>query len=392
MMQTGTLEPNELIDAKLSESNFSEIYVYIDLKNVLTSLFVEDVVNQIISNSQTMTNVDSSIFQSILYSISVWKSYAKTKNLKLKIFISTDIGKTCYHASIHKGYKASRAIINTSSPINGEEIKSIRDRNFNISELICNRIPNVYFFCMKYLESDFVPYYLINRKFNNDNILHIICSSDKDLYQALMKPNVIQTYKLKGVSTLLSKNSILQKYIKFRKLSENSKLDKIQKIAKIDPQYITMMMALCGDVSDDVPGIKGIGPVKALEMLAQTDIVNKLVGSIENVETRILKGEKVLLEDQIGLRNLPDLWQIAVRNNDLVTMAYKLISFESLCRWLEKKDNTEKISYLDYMDDVLNKKNIKVILSSDIFYASLVNKLEDLYLTPQIINEMFLEI
>ena len=113
--------PNKSIDYLISESKPSEIYVHIDLKNVLSSLFIEDVVNEIILNSQTMTNVDSSIFQSILYSIASWKTFAKQRNLGVKIFISTDIGKSVYHKSIYKDYKKSRDIVNTSSPVNGRD-------------------------------------------------------------------------------------------------------------------------------------------------------------------------------------------------------------------------------------------------------------------------------
>lgn len=383
--------PYKIINDVINESKPSELYVYIDLKNVLTSIFIEDVVNEIVFNSQTMTNVDSSIFQSILCAISSWKQYAIRKGLKIKIFISTDIGKTCYHRSIYKDYKKSRDIVNTSSQINGRFIKNIRDKNFLVAELICNKIPNVYFFCLKYLESDFLPYYLITRKFLEDeNILHIICSNDKDLFQILTLPNTIQSYKIKNTNTVLSRLSMLKKFTNVNKLSIKNRASKLDKLSHIDPKYITAMMAVKGDAGDDVPGVKGIGPAALIDLFSANDVVNNIIGSPEDLDNRIANNGKFFREDQIGIGRLPKRWRDVFLHNDLITMSYKLISFEALCNWLEKKDMTEKTDYINYINKLLTKEDIKMIPSPDSFKLSLSN-IEDLYLTNEVINEIFID-
>lgn len=382
--------PYRIIDDIVDESNSPELYVYIDLKNVLTAIFIENVVNEIVLNSQTMTNVDSSIFQSVLCSISSWKSYAANKGLKIKIFISTDIGRTVYHRNIYKGYKKSRDIVNTSSPVNGRVIKGIRDKNFTVAELICNRIPNVYFFCLKYLESDFVPYYLITRKFCDKDVLHIICSNDKDLFQILNLPNTIQSYKIKNVNTVLTRRSMLRKYTKLNKMSVKTQASKLEKLSRIDPNYIAAMMAVQGDSGDDVPGIKGVAGATLIDLFSRTDIVNDLIGTPKELDDRISSGGKIFREDQIGIGSLPKQWKNVFLNNDLITMSYKLISFESLCRWLEIKNTTEKIDYINYMDKILYKDGINIVPSSDSFCLSLAN-IEDLYLNKETIQEMFID-
>jgi hypothetical protein len=381
-----TYPPRVLSDI-INEQNPDTIHVYIDLKNVLRSLFVEDVVREIVLNSQTMNNIDSSIFQSIIYTASTWKSFASRLGLTAKIFICSDVGKSSYHRSIYTKYKYRRDILN-SSAIMGEKIKKIRDKNFLLAENICNRLPDVYFFCLKYLESDFLPYYLITRKFSNENIFHVVCSNDKDLYQTLLGDNVVQLYRMNKVNNILSRNSVLPLYLKLNKTTTKNKTEKLEKISKIDKGYLAVMMAIIGDASDDIPGIDGIGPVSIIKLFSQTDIVTKLIGTQEELEERVHNGGNVFVEDKIGLSQMPGIWRNVFLKNDLVTRAYKLISFESLCRWLEDGSNTLKNEYINYMDKLLNKEDIKVIPTSKAFITSL-QVIEDLYLTEDIVDNIF---
>jgi len=379
--------PPKVLSNIIDEKNPKSLYVYIDLKNVLTSLFVEDVVREIVLNSQTMNNIDSSIFQSIIYISSYWKKFAEDKGLKSKIFICSDVGKSSYHRSIYNKYKYRRDIINSSADI-GERIKKIRDKNFLLAENICNKLPDIYFFCLKYLESDFLPYYLITRKFTDNDIFHVICSNDKDLYQTLINDNIIQLYRKNKINNMISRESILPAYLKLNKPDIKKKEEKLEKISKINRDYLSSMMAIVGDEVDDIPGIDGIGPVSIINLFSQTDISSNLLGSLEEIEDRISKGGKLFLEDKIGMNQMTDLWRKIFIKNDDITMSYKLISFESLCRWLEKKDNTEKTKYLRYVDKLLNKDEIKIIPTAKSFITSL-QIIEDLYLTEDVVNNLF---
>lgn len=381
------LYPPRILSDIINEKQPNSLYVYIDLKNVLRSLFVEDVVREIILNSQTMNNIDSSIFQAILYTVSYWKNFAEQRGLSSKIFICSDIGKSSYHRSIYNKYKYRRDILNSSAAI-GEKIKKIRDKNFLLAEHICNKLPDVYFFCLKYLESDFLPYYLITRKFISEDIFHVVCSNDKDLYQTLINDNVIQLYRMNKTNNVLSRRSILSTYLKVNKPSTKKKAEKLEKISKIDKNYLAAMMAVVGDDVDDIPGIDGIGPVSVINLFSQTEIVTNLLGTPEELEERISNGGKIFLEDRIGLGYMSELWRKVFLRNDLVTQAYKLISFESLCRWLENRSSTDKIEYIKYVDKLLNKEGIQKIPTPKSFITSL-QVIEDLYLTEDTIENLF---
>lgn len=381
------LYPPRVLSDILNERQPKSLHVYIDLKNVLRSLFVEDVVREIVLNSQTMNNIDSSIFQAILFNVGYWKQFAEYKGLSSKIFICSDIGKSSYHRSIYSKYKYRRDILN-SSALMGEKIKKIRDKNFLLAEHICNRLPDVYFFCLKYLESDFLPYYLMTRKFNDDSIFHVVCSNDKDLYQTLINDNVIQLYRMNKTNSILGKGSVLPTYLKVNKPSTKKRAEKLEKISRINKEYLPAMMAIVGDDVDDIPGIDGIGPVSIINLFSQTETVTNLFGTPEEIEERVSNGGKVFLEDKIGLNQMSELWRKVFIRNDLVTQAYKLISFESLCRWLETKSDTNKIEYLRYVDKLLTKEGVQVIPTPKSFMTSL-QVIEDLYLTEDVIENLF---
>ena len=51
----------------------------------------------------------------------------------------------------------------------------------------------------------------------------------------------------------------------------------------LDPQRFADMLALMGDASDNVPGVKGLGPKTALPLLLQFGTVEELLERVDEV-------------------------------------------------------------------------------------------------------------
>jgi len=384
-----SIYPPYSIDQRLKEKSYKKINLYIDLKNCLTSLFVEDVVQEIISNSENMVNCDSSIFQSILYNCAWWKNYARKENLDIDFYIFTDIGKSSYHRNIYLEYKKRREISDINHPIHNEKIREIRERNFNLADTVINRIPHIHFFRLVALESDFLPYFLYTRKFKDqEDTFHIIATSDHDHYQCLISDNIVQIYKSKQERKTITKNNMLYKYTNFNKVISKNKPKKIEILKEVDFRWISAIQAVVGDSGDDIPGVHGIGPMRATELFSKKELVKRIIGTPDELDRRITQDGKFFLEDQVGLGSMPTNWRKAVLENDTVTQSYKLISFEQLSLWLEKKNTTSKIEWLDYIEKVLNKKEIDLITSSVPLLRSL-SKLEDNQLTENVVKGLF---
>lgn len=383
--------PPQSLTTIIDKPGIDTLHIYVDLKNVMTALFVQEVVNEMVSKTQTMKTADSFIFQSCLFYIGYWKEQAKQRGLNVKIFFTTDVGRSNYHKAINRDYKKRRELDPAKYGPTDIVLKEIRDKNFKLCEQICNKVKDTYFFCLEHLESDFLPYYLISRKFKDqNNIFHIVCSNDKDLYQTLLLPNTVQIYKIKGVRNLLVKEDMMFKFLKVGDTTPKNIAKKMRQISELDPHWISVMMALTGDETDDIPGLERVGPSTTLDMLDKKELVEKVLGTYDEVIDRVNNDGKVFLEDKVHMSQLPSkAWKTAIMKNDLVTDSLKQISFELLCKWLEKKNSTTKINYLKYIDKITSKENISLIQTPQVFFNTL-NFLEDNMLTEDAINSLFL--
>lgn len=321
------------------------VHLYIDLKNSSTMLFIEDYLREITYNSQKNEKVDTSIFQSIFYTIYQWKRYFTNRNLKYKIFICNEYGESKYHTEIYKDYKKNRKIRRSVFLQElAQQVDDIKHKNWSIAKLATKHCDNVYFLELSHIESDFIPYYLITRNYKDmDNIYHVISSTDKDHYQILNLPNTIMFSKKSSEFTIYDKNSYLAKYIKPSQNTTN--IDKqsqyIELMSQFDSDYINVLMAFCGDASDSIPGLPKIGEKTAIKMLTNKDVTSVLLGTLDEIEDRIENGGQLLNQcKKEFFDKLDSNWQLAYTKNELVTNSYKMISYESLCRYLEKR-NTE---------------------------------------------------
>lgn len=376
----------EILDSIKGNTKIDTVHLYVDLKNSSSLLFIPDAVEEMINDSTKLkSQFESSIFQSILLTASNWITAAKQRGLKIKIFFCNDKGKSKYHHALNPKYKANRKISRTV--LASEEFSRLKDTNWKLADQVCSKLNDVYFISLEDLESDFIPYYIITRMLKNqDNVYHILSSNDKDHFQVLNLPNTVMFSRKGGTTNILDKQSYLSKFLKVNKASVNTQSNLIELMSKVDPEHIAVMMAICGDKSDNVFGLHKIGEKGAIKMLANKEVVDSLLGTSEDIETRIQNGQKVIKENPDIYDSLDKQWKQAYDSNELLTASYRQISYESLVRWLEKQDHTFKINRLEKINEIYNKpvynydKNILI---------NNVKRLEDCVLTEQNLYNLF---
>jgi hypothetical protein len=357
--------PNDIKDYLKNKHTMN---IYIDLKNVMHGIFIQEVGMEMIQNTIRMKTIDSSIFQSCLHYAAYWKRMAKTNNKQCNIFFATDIGKSMYHCNILSTYKESRGVTSTTMAggVLDERVKKIRDRNFEICEKHLNRIPNIYFFLLRYLESDFLSHYLINKKVSDDEgILHIICSGDKDLIQSIDRPNIIMIYKCHGNKRLLDIGSNMYFYSELNKVTDEIRKKRANNLNNIDMKHIPAIMALVGDKADDVPGVDGIGIDRALDLLGNKQMVESLLGTPDQMIKRIHSGGSYILEENAKNAPMNNMWRKVLINNSRATTAYKLISFDMLVKWLESGNDTFQYDIVKYINRILEKEDYDIMETFD---------------------------
>jgi DNA polymerase-1 len=177
----------------------------------------------------------------------------------------------CFRNDIYPDYKANR-------PPAPEDLKS---QIIKIIDLIKKlEIPNLSI--NGYEADDIIG--TISKKFadNTDNRV-LIFSSDKDLRQ-LVNDRVIIT------NTDRFSNDIII-------LDEK----KIKDDMGINPSQVVDYLALTGDSSDNIPGVKGIGPKSAVELLSKYNTIEELYKNIDNVESKSIKDKLIKNKDNAFL-------------------------------------------------------------------------------------------
>lgn len=377
------LYPNSDIDSIIKMKDYKKVHLYVDVKNVSRSLFIPDVMQEILEN-KTSKYVDSTIFQSYLYFSGVWKFYCKKHNLDLKIFYCTDDGESFYHKNIFKEYKNNREIGNINLPAYYDDFTKVKRMNINIAEKIVNKIPDNYYFVLKYLESDFLPYFLITRVFDDEeNILHLILSGDKDLYQCeTISDDVYQIFKSGTEQVCYNIDNCLMKFFNINNSSLKCKDDKIRKFNKFDNKYFDLALSIIGDKVDNVPGINSLGPKRVLDIMSDKDFIMNYFGKKEDIIDRLLKKEDILLIDDLTNDKYKNL---LIENSDILNTSYKLVSFEYLTKVFEGNYHMALNEKYDYVFDII--ENEDKYDSFKKFYNDL--NFLDLYVTEQDIEILF---
>ena len=382
-----SLYPTDLFDKKIIDINPKKLKIYVDVKNISRALFVDNIVAEIAHKTDTQGYLDSSIFQSTIFYSSWWKEYCRERGFQMEMYFCVDNGPSCYHRDIDKRYKENRKIARVNLPFYYNDLEGIRRKNFDLSHKICNSIPSLYFFYLQNLESDFVPYYLITRKFREEkDTVHIICSGDKDLYQCLIDNNVFVLGKSKLGVSICSQKNYLHKYLDLEKKSLDTKIKKIGQIKNINVEKFSLLMALVGDTVDCVEGISSLGPIKALDIVSNDAIMEKYFGSYDSIVDRLIKEESILLSKEPSDNKYVNK---IIEQEEKLNKSFKLISFEMLCKWLEKKASLKEIETLKYFDNILSKNNFEIISDKNVF-KYMMNQLPDNKITDLEINRLYL--
>jgi hypothetical protein len=334
-----------ILDEVITSGKYDTLNLYFDIKNNLQSLYMQHTIVNIVESTLTSKFTDSSVFEAVMQFLSFHKIYAANRNIKINFFIFMETGRSNYHLNISKTYKISRRIDDLYG-LDREKrdlFFTVLQKNFMLLEKAGNRMPNIKVIRLQNLEADFIPYYLITRKIvdTSPNVGHIIYSNDHDMLQCL-NDNVFVYVKVPKVKRLVRKNEALQSYLKFRECVPDS--------------YLPLIMAIIGDIGDNVDGIKGIGG-KTIEKIIEE--VVQLTGGIENLFHNVVKGKPIFNPD---LTSHPNKYINTIVQKELtentISKNLKLVSFEILSRFLDDPMSTEMLEKRKMIENVLKANEV----------------------------------
>lgn len=334
------------LDNLLSCNPKKTINLFIDVKGCLTGIYQEWCVRHIINSSKTERHLNLDMFSSILMFIAFHKRYAQKREIKFNFYFFMEQGKSKYHLNIYDKYKKNRMNsdffgLDTKSR---EEFFSILDKNYSLCEYVINKIPNCHFYCLKHCEADFMPYYLMKYKITDidkEESLNIIYSRDKDMLQCLEFENSYQYYK--------AANCDKTDYITQETLFKHfCKMD--CKPVRDSAKWFPLVLSLCGDSGDGIPGIKGLGPKNVYKNM---DTIMKAFNyNADKMYQRVMNGDNLLTESW-EYSSTPTLTKIFSNSVDLCRNM-KLISYKALSEYILGGFPTSTIELKEYIDKIWN--------------------------------------
>ncbi|NET05759.1 MAG: DNA polymerase I [Symploca sp. SIO2B6] len=166
-----------------------------------------------------------------------------------------------------------------------------------------------------------------------------ILTGDRDLFQLIDPQKEITVLYMSGASF---KRGSVASATEFSSQEVKNKLG-------ISPSQVVDYKALCGDKSDNIPGVKGIGDKTAVKLLNEYGSLDDIYASLERVKGAVKKKLEVGKQDAYKSRYLAQLAFDAPVNFDLETSKLQGFDTEILKPLLQK---LEFQSFLDKIEQL----------------------------------------
>ena len=201
----------------------------------------------------------------------------------------------------------------------------------------------------------------------SNEIESYIVSGDKDMLQ-MVNDNII----------VYAPGNRFQPTTKFKKEEVKGKMG-------VYPERIIDLLSLIGDTSDNIPGVRGVGPKTAIKLIEQFDSLDKLIDNIDEIKNDRIKN---LIKENIDSLSLSKKL-VTIKADMDITFSKEDFEFKSI----KDKDNVikmvndfelssiisslEKLEFIKSKDEpkVINEKEYKLILNDaelDVAIASIL--------------------
>lgn len=197
--------------------------------------------------------------------------------------------------------------------------------------------------CDKTEADDFIGYYVTHKK-SNERI--VICSNDRDLTQLIAEDVIVYVQSLKDFLTV--KN--------------------YTKIEGINYQNVVLKKILCGDISDNIKGIKGFGEKTLLnnfdEITKRKVTLNEVIEKAKNINEERAKLKKKPLK---WAENIVNRVTDGVQGNEIYEINEKIIDLKKPLMTDEAVEMIENIMYTPIDPEDRTLENLyRILLENDV--------------------------
>ena len=155
-------------------------------------------------------------------------------------------------------------------------------------------------------------------------------------------------------------------------------LSTLKDIKGLEPYQIVEYKALCGDTSDNIPGVKGVGEKAVIPLLQEYGTIEAIYETIENLSAKEEKELKKFFKESLGIGRSPISYMladgvIALGNGDK-------INYNAIFDEVTEEDTAlqplfeKKLGKLRFPIRLSNAENIEKLRNEDVFGVQLCAK------------------
>lgn len=303
----------------LQKLNKKRINFFIDLQSIAKGFYNKDVILVELGRYASEGKVSEILIDELRNFLN--GLFAQFKMYDPFFVLAYDDGYCQQQKLVDNSYKSGRStsnlILDNDNDI--ELFRQIKKYYYQKIEQMFTKkdLSKVYY--LREYEADLIPEYcIVNGLFDSDqnDVLNIILSVDKDLLQICRFTNTIQCITSFKPSEDRNRGGYQIQFDAYDNENAISYISKKFKRGILTAEYIPMILAIGGDKADSIAGIKGIGPVKSIELI----INHSIPPSADQLKWK--------------LNNMPDI----IKNNfEMIQRNYKLISFEEQLKRIPKQ-------------------------------------------------------
>lgn len=253
----------------INNFKFRKINFFIDLQSICTGFYNHNVVLMEINHYVQENKIsDKLLTEYHAYCLNLYQKFKQYDPYFITFF---DNGKCQQNKIINSGYKQGRSLDNVIL-LDQEQVQLFRTIKKYYFNEIYKRFNNKTVASTYYLENyeaDLIPFYCLkNDLFDSQDksVINIVLSKDKDLLQCLQYTNTYQ---------FVSNYKKSQKTKYSRLFNDEDCIEYIYnnfKRGHLTSKHVSIILSICGDKSDGIDGVKGLGPAKASDLVRDYNI------------------------------------------------------------------------------------------------------------------------
>lgn len=219
-----------------------------------------------------------------------------------------------------------------------------------------------------------------------DEIPVVLFSKDED-YLQLISNNTRVWMPTSKADELFKEVGLNRKDFNIPDNTFEYSLTSLMDIKELEPYQIVEYKALCGDSSDNIPGVKGVGEKAVLPLLKEYKNIETIYATIENLDAKEEKELKKFFKESLGISrspiaNLLKEGTIALSNGD--KLSYKTISGDLTEEQLAAQEIIkEKLGEIRFPIEITTANGLELLKENDVYGVELSAK-ESAFLSKEL--------